>query len=102
MRRAFLYADGAGMADLGTLGGRDSVAYAINGAGQVVGTADTRSEGKRAFLWSPGGGMVDLNGLIDRAAGWVLTQARGINDTGQIVGQGLHNGQPRAFRLTRR
>jgi probable HAF family extracellular repeat protein len=35
-------------------------------------------------------------------SGWVLIQARGINDGGQIVGQGLRNGQQRAFRLTRR
>jgi probable HAF family extracellular repeat protein len=68
----------------------------------VVGTSDTQSQGKHAFLWTPGSGMVDLNTLIDRSSGWVLIQARGINDGGQIVGQGLRNGQQRAFRLTRR
>jgi probable HAF family extracellular repeat protein len=41
-----------------------------------------------------------LNDLIPRDSDWTLESARGINDRGQIVGQGQHHGQERAFLLT--
>jgi hypothetical protein len=44
--------------------------------------------------------MIDLNLLIDPTTGWVLNEASGINESGQIVGWGLHNGQTRAFLIT--
>lgn len=44
----------------------------------------------------------DLNSLIPEDAGWTLEEASGINDRGQIVGYGLHNGQERAFLMTPR
>ena len=44
--------------------------------------------------------MLDLNTLIDPASGWVLNQARGINDSGQIAGFGTIGGQTHAFLLT--
>ena len=56
--------------------------------------------GGNAFLYS-GGVMTDLNTLIDPASGWVLEEARDINEPGQIVGWGMHNGQPRAYLLTK-
>jgi hypothetical protein len=52
------------------------------------------------MLYKRGVGMVDLNSLIDPSSGWVLLQAIGINDSGQIVGQGQFDGQTRAFLLT--
>jgi len=52
-----------------------------------------------AFVYREGK-MQDLNTLIPKDAGWVLTDACGINDRGQIVGNGEHNGQQRAFLLT--
>jgi len=42
----------------------------------------------------------DLNGLIPAGARWLLTEARDINDSGQIVGTGIFDGQVRAFLLT--
>jgi len=51
-----------------------------------------------AFLWS-GGSMKDLNDLIPAGSGWVLTEATGINDSGQIVGNGTLGGVERAFLL---
>jgi probable HAF family extracellular repeat protein len=48
--RGFIYQSG-GMTDLGTLGGTDSNAFAINGAGQIVGNADSATIGPRAFLY---------------------------------------------------
>lgn len=44
--------------------------------------------------------MRNLNRLIPANSGWQLTVARAINDAGQIVGDGILNGQQRAFLLT--
>jgi hypothetical protein len=38
--------------------------------------------------------------LISSGDGWVLTNASDVNDRGQIVGQGLYQGQLRGFLLT--
>lgn len=98
--RAFRYRDGAGMQALGTLGGANSGAEAINDAGEVVGWAQAVDQSQRAFLFTDAGGMIDLNDTIDPSRGWVLTLASGITNAGQVIGQGLLNGQQRAFRLT--
>ena len=97
---AFLFSDDAGMTDLGTLGGYTSTAFAVDNGGNVVGTAENANRDLRAFAWSPGSGMQDLNQLIPVNSSWVLTEARGINDAGQITGNGLFNGLQRAFLLT--
>lgn len=83
---AFLYSGGK-MIDLGVFFD-SSVAEAINNSGVVVGTADVlNSNGTteyHAFIYS-GGKLQDLNNLIPSGSGWVLTEATGINDKGQIV-----------------
>lgn len=79
--------------DLGTLGGGSSYAYGINSQGVAVGASNGR-----AFR-SAGGTIVDLNTLLSPDSGWVLESARDINELGQIVGQGVHNGLPRGFVL---
>ena len=43
--------------------------------------------------------MSNLNNLIDPASGWRLDRATGINDAGQIVGEGLFNGDLHVFLL---
>jgi probable HAF family extracellular repeat protein len=92
---AFLYSGGV-MLDLGTLGGQTSTALAINKNGQVVGFIN--SGGQVAFLYS-NGQMKDLNTFLPANSGWSLTQATGINDSGQVVGVGTLNGVPRGFLL---
>jgi len=99
---AFLYDNGK-MIDLGALGEGYSYGLAINNLGQVVGYStltplDLEYE-QHAFLYTDGR-MLDLNTLIDPDSGWILLEATGINDAGQIVGNGLFDGQYHAFLLT--
>lgn len=57
------------------------------------------SDGK-AFV-TDNGVMKDLNTLLfPEITGWQLLSANGINDSGQIVGTGLFNGESRGFVLT--
>src|SRR5262245_24573178 len=52
------------MTDLGTLGGSQSEANAVDADGHVVGTSWTVGDTARhAFLWTAAGGMVDLGTL---------------------------------------
>jgi probable HAF family extracellular repeat protein len=99
---AFLYADNK-IKDVGTLNGDAafSYAYAINERDEVVGySADYSVVGVpySAFLYKSGV-MVNLNKFAK--GGWVLQQAWGINNDGQIVGTGTYNGDPQhAFLMT--
>ena len=95
---AALYSNGT-VTDLGTLGGSDSVANIINNKGQIVGNFTTADGTTHAALWS-NGTAIDLNSLVNAANGWVLISANDINDSGQIVGNGIFNGQMEAFLLT--
>ncbi len=97
-RHAFLYASGQ-MQDLAPLPGlTGSAAYALNASGQTVGTSQT-STLKRATLWQ-NDQPTDLNTLLPPNSGWILTEARAVNDHGQIAGIGLFQSHRRAFLLT--
>lgn len=77
-----------------------STAYGINNHGQVVGATPTDSGlNYAAFLWECGQ-TLNLNELIDPATGWALRLAYDINDNGQIVGEGIVNGEIHGFLLT--
>ncbi|MER7057849.1 hypothetical protein [Streptomyces sp. NPDC000351] len=88
-RRAVLWENGT-IRDLGTLGGRtgspydtESVAYAVNDGGQVVGAALPESgHPLHGFVWE-NGVMRDLGTLGGNTE---ATEARDINTAGQIVG----------------
>lgn len=88
--------------DLGTLGGRISAAYSINNSGLVVGLSELGGTGPtRAFLYD-GTALFDLNTLIPASSDFVLTDARGINEAGQIAATGLFTNSrtTHAFLLT--
>jgi len=85
-QHAFLVTKGT-MVDLGTLGGWQSWAIAINGSGQVVGTSMNQNDtAYHAFLYDQGT-MYDLNQLIIEPADHpIMWGAQDINNFGQIVG----------------
>jgi probable HAF family extracellular repeat protein len=97
---AFLWQDGV-MTDLGSLTDYASWGYGVNNAAQVVGQYSDGVFG-HPYLWDATNGMRDLNSLLEPAsgAGWTLYTVNDINNVGQIVGQGRHNGEVRAFVLT--
>jgi probable HAF family extracellular repeat protein len=86
---AFRWENGL-MQDLGTVvGDSDSVAYAINHEGQIVGGSgsgfiDAPFNPVHAFLWEHGV-LTDLNTLIPANADLQLIAAFGINARGQIA-----------------
>ena len=91
--------------DLGTFeNGGISYALAVNSFGVAVGAAYDDASGignYRAAVFT-GGRVVRLNDTLDRFGDflhWDLREATGINDNGEIVGWGLHDGQWRAFKL---
>jgi probable HAF family extracellular repeat protein len=90
---AFSYSGGV-MTGLGQfLGDSHSAANAINGQGQIVGYSDSLASGRgvrRAFVYT-GGRMWDLGTLAVLPPGQDalnLTEATGINDSGQIIANG--------------
>jgi probable HAF family extracellular repeat protein len=96
---ALLYSNGQ-VKNLGTSAGfLDSEAYGINDHAQVVGDEwNPKTGAEDAFLYEAGK-MIDLNSLLPANSGWQLGQAIAINNEGQIVGYGLHNGNSTSFLL---
>ena len=67
--------------DLGTLGGTQSIAFAVNDSGQVVGASMTADNQQHAFSWTRSGGMIDLGTL-----GGSSSSAVAVNASGRVVG----------------
>jgi probable HAF family extracellular repeat protein len=98
VEHAFLWQRGH-MTDLGAPAGRtDSEALDINERGQVV-AMSCESDGCVPYLWQ-NGAFTDLNTVLSASSGWQLFDATGINERGQIVGGGFHNGNFHAYLLT--
>jgi probable HAF family extracellular repeat protein len=104
---AFLWRSGK-MIDLGTLGGENSSASAINDKGQVVGVSEDKEGTYRGFLWQDGK-MVPLDSLLPADSGWQMSPPQespyslahvSINQRGQIVGCASHEGRLHAFLMT--
>lgn len=81
---AFLWRQGEGMKDLGTVAGQSqTTAFGINSRSQVVGDAN-----HNAWLWEDGS-IVDLNSLVPPDSSVHVAMATAINDRGEIVAAGF-------------
>ncbi|MCP3143834.1 Ig-like domain-containing protein [Pyxidicoccus xibeiensis] len=67
--------------------------FDVNNHGQVVGQTESRFGTTLAFLWQDGVAL-DLSGLVDLPLLGTLTNARAINDRGQIAVETDINGGP--------
>jgi len=76
-----------GVIDLETLGGNQSYAYGINNKGTVVGYSYIDGYNRHAFQWdgNPTDPMQDIGSVT---SGITFSLANGINDNGQIIGDG--------------
>jgi probable HAF family extracellular repeat protein len=93
--QAFMHSHTGTVTNLGTLGGAGSMAFAVNGAGQVTGQSATADGAQHAFMWH-NGTMMDL-GTLGTVAG-VESAGLAINASGQIVGWSQDDsGHSRAF-----
>ncbi len=85
---------------LGTLGGANAAAYALNNSNEVVGWSQIANGDSHAFLYA-NGTMEDLNLLIAPLSGITLTSAVGIDAAGEIVAYGTDaSGQSHEYLLT--
>jgi uncharacterized membrane protein len=83
------------------------VATAINNLGQAIGSSAYAVPGtwnvgpSHSVVWRDGG-VFNLQSLLDPAtgSGWTISGVSAINNLGQIVGFGLHNGKSTAFLMT--
>jgi probable HAF family extracellular repeat protein len=82
---------GTGPVDLGSFGGTNSIAAAVNDTGQIVGSADNAAGQSRAFLYQDGH-MTDLGTFGGNGShGW------GINAAGVTVGSAFAPENPNDF-----
>jgi probable HAF family extracellular repeat protein len=78
--RAVLWSKFGKITNLGTLGGNESFAAALNDAGVVVGRSRTATNEVRGFVWK-NGSMTDLGTLGGKGS-----KAEDVNDAGWIAG----------------
>lgn len=102
-QRAVLWPQTGGILALESLPNKPySVALAIKN-GVIVGLADVTESttvDPHAVMWDLKGAITDLNDLISPNLGWTLLDAVGVNSNGEIVGNGLKQGQRRVYVLS--
>jgi probable HAF family extracellular repeat protein len=92
--------NGKDLIDISVNNDNTTVPNGINSCGQVVGS---ESAAGHAFIYNSTGGITDLTALISPQIDWVIVEANGINDQGQIVAVGMRytgNGGQHTFLLT--
>ncbi len=93
-RQPFLSDSTGSSADLPLLPGQaNGTAKALNNLGVAVGVSGA------ACIWNERA-ITDLNTLLPPGSDWKLQEATGINDRGQICGNGTYRGNDCAFLLT--
>ncbi len=100
--QATIFREDGSLDQLGTLGLEESWALDVNQANETVGRAFAFGPGgliTKAFVTS-GRDMLDILENSSNPDGWLLVEATAINDHGVIVGNGLFQGEPRAFMAT--
>jgi uncharacterized membrane protein len=98
---AVQFGPGPSAVDLGVLpGDTQSFANNVNSSDVAVGESSTAGFTSVSAVMFAGGVVTDLNTLLPTGSGWTLRTATDINDAGQIVGVGTHNGVIRGFLLS--
>jgi probable HAF family extracellular repeat protein len=92
----FLYEDGV-MKNLATIIGQLVVPYGINDHGDIIGHYFPGGVAQ-PFIFK-NGQLTNLTTPIAPNSGWTLSRVVDINNRGQIAGNGIFNGEFRAFRL---
>jgi probable HAF family extracellular repeat protein len=86
--------------NLGTLPGTvQSQAASINNREEIVGFCSTNSHSQTIPFLFLGSQMFALTDLLVPNSGWTIGAVFGINDSGQIIGQGIFNGTGHGFVL---
>lgn len=97
---SYLWSQGGGYQTILASSMAFSMPYDLNELNETVGYY-IGTGGNRAFVWNPVDGFRDLLENVVNPAGWSqLWEARGINESGQIVGIGTINGEIRGFVAT--
>ncbi|MFO0957932.1 MAG: PEP-CTERM sorting domain-containing protein [Isosphaeraceae bacterium] len=100
--RAFVSDADNHLIPIGMLPGAKSIqsVKAISDSGFIVGSALMDDGSLHAWMYDPSKqAMEDLNGMMPDTS-WILNEATDINESGQIVGVGLLNGEYHGFLLT--
>lgn len=95
--------DGSDVRLLDALPGDEyTIAESINSSGDVLGySRDRETDTLHPVLWPAGNATpMDLQTMINPSSRWSLMNVYDMNDSGQIVGAGVFEGQVRAFVLT--